>query len=295
MGKGMAPLVKYLFAMRRLQEYILPGLLFAVFVVAYYPALRLFAVKWSVSEDYFHAFLVVPAIGYMVWSKRACLVNRPGSSVAGCILVMLSILFYLASLRLQIPTLIFLATGSSLVSALVFIAGFRALKDLVMPILLFLLIIPIPSQLLSAVTATLQLEISKASEFLIRLFSIPMYREGNMLYFQQMAFQVIDACSGVRSLISMTTFSVIVSYFTLTRLWSALFLFLFSIPVAILINILRVVFLALAFHYFDLNLSEGILHTITGLVLFIFGLTMLFAFQRILESWERKSKKRIYS
>ena len=295
MAKAIASLVNYSFVIRRVQENFLPGLLFVAFVAAYYPALRLFAVKWSGSEDYLHAFLVVPAIAYMVWSKRACLVLRPGASVSGFFLVMLSILFYLAALRLQIPTLIFFATGASLVSALVFIAGFRTLSDLTMPILLFFLIIPLPSQLLSAVTAMLQLEISKVSEVTIRLFSIPMYREGNILYFQQMAFHVIDACSGVRSLISITTLSVIVSYFTLTRMRSALFLFLFSIPVAILINILRVVILALAFHYFHLNLSEGILHTFIGLVLFMSGITLLFAFQRILESWERRSKERLSS
>lgn len=286
----MAPLVNHTLVLRRLREHFLPGLLAVLFVVAYYPALQLFAAKWSASEDYFHSFLVVPAIVYMAWLKRACLAGRPGATVAGSILLALSTLFYLASLRLQIPTLIFLATGSFLASALVFVAGFRALKDLAMPLLLFCLIIPLPGQVLSAATATLQLEISKASETVIRLFAIPMYREGNMLYFQEMAFRVVDACSGVRSLISMTTLSVIVGYFTLTRMWSTCLLFLFSIPVAILINILRVVVLALALHYFRLNLSEGVAHTLTGLVLFGVGLTMLFVMQRILESWERRSK-----
>jgi exosortase/archaeosortase family protein len=67
-------------------------------------------------------------------------------------------------------------------------------------------------------------------------------------------------------------------------------LFLFSIPVAIVINIIRVMALVLAFHYFHIDLSAGVLHTITGLVLFILGLVLLFAFQRVLESWETAKK-----
>ncbi len=277
--------------MQRIQPYILPGLLIIVAAVAYYPALNLFAKKWSASEDYYHAFLVAPAIGYIIWEKRRCLYEGRSAPVTGLLLVVLSILSYLVSLRLQIPTMIFLATGMTLMSVFVFLAGFRILRELVIPLLLFILIIPVPGQLLSSATAALQLKISEISEMLIRLFSIPMYREGNVLHFEQLALQVIDACSGVRSLISMTTLSVLLGYFTLTRLRSALILFLFSIPVAVLINIVRVVALALVFHYFGLNLAEGQLHTITGLVLFAFGLSLLFAAQRILELWERQGKK----
>lgn len=276
--------------MQRIQPYILPTLLLAVFAVAYYPALSLLTAKWSASEDYAHAFFVVPAIGYMIWLKRGCLVESPGASVVGSILVVLSTLLYLISLRLQVPTLVFLATGATFISILVFIAGFRILKELAIPLLLFFMIIPIPNQLLSTVTASLQLRISEAAEFVIRLFPIPLYREGNILNIQDMSFQVVEACSGVRSLISMTTLSVILGFFTLKRLWSSSLLFLFSIPVAILINIIRIVLLVLAFHYFHLDLSIGTPHTTIGLVLFIFGLALLFAFQKVLELWETKNK-----
>jgi len=258
--------------------------------VAYYPALALFVAKWSASEDYTHAFFIVPVIVYMIWSKRQSLIHNPGSTVIGFALVVLSLLFYLVSLRLQVPTLVFLAITATIMSALVYIAGWRILKELAIPILLIFMIIPIPNQLMSMVTATLQLKISEISEILIRQFSIPMFREGNVLHVEKMAFQVVDACSGVQSLISMTTLSVLISYFTLSRLWSSSLLFLFSIPIAILINIIRVMALVLVFHYFHLNLSDGIAHTVTGLVLFIFGLALLFSMQRVLELWETKNR-----
>ena len=277
--------------MQRIQPYILPGLLVIAAAVAYYPALQLFVAKWSATEDYYHSFFVAPTIGYIIWSKRHCLAGGRPAPVTGLLLVVSSILSYLVALRLQIPTMIFLATAMTLMSVFIFLAGFRMLRELFIPLLLFILIIPIPGQLLSSATAALQLKISEISEILIRLFSIPMYREGNVIHLGQLALQVIDACSGVRSLISMTTLSILLGYFTLTRLRSALILFLFSIPVAVFINIVRVVALALVFHYFGLNLAKGQLHTITGLVLFIFGLSLLFAAQRILELWERQREK----
>lgn len=274
----------------RLKSSLLPILVLALFAVSYYPALKMFAQKWLASDDYTHAFFIVPIIGYMIWLKREHLINKKGGSLVGFILVVISILLYLVSLQLQIPTLIFLATVASIISALIYIAGFHILKEVAFPILLLFMIIPIPNQLLSMLTASLQLKISAISEIFIRLLSVPIFREGNVLQIQDRSFQVVEACSGIRSLISMTTLSILIGYFTLTRIWSVTLLFLFSIPVAIIINIIRVMTLVLAFHYFHIDLSVGVSHTITGLVLFILGLVLLFAFQRVLESWETEKK-----
>lgn len=275
----------------RLKSSLLPTLVLALFAVSYYPALKMFAKKWLASDDYTHAFFIVPVIVYMVWLKRDHLINKKGGSLIGFLLVVISILLYLVSLQLQIPTLICLATVASIISALIYIAGFHILKELAIPILLLFMIIPIPNQLLSMLTASLQLKISAVSEIFIRQLSVPIFREGNVLQIQNRSFQVVEACSGIRSLISMTTLSILIGYFTLTRIWSVTLLFLFSIPVAIVINIIRVMTLVLAFHYFHLDLSVGISHTITGLILFILGLILLFAFQRVLESWEMEKKK----
>lgn len=288
----MAPVVRSENNMHlsRLKSSLLPTLVLALFVVSYYPALKMFAKKWLVSDDYTHAFFIVPVIVYMIWLKREDLINKKGGSLIGFILLVISILLYLVSLQLQIPTLIFLATVASIISALIYIAGFHILKELAIPILLLFMIIPIPNQLLSMLTASLQLKISAISEIFIRQLSVPIFREGNVLQIQNRSFQVVEACSGIRSLISMTTLSILIGYFTLTRIWSVTFLLLLSIPVAIVINIIRVMTLVLAFHYFHIDLSVGVSHTITGLVLFILGLVLLFAFQRVLESWETEKK-----
>ena len=262
-------------------------LIFCSLVLVFFPALSLLIEKWLSVEDYAHAFFIVPFIGYMSWQRRTYFQNNNSAPVAGSTLLILSLLAYLFFLKLQVPTLIFLSTASSLISIMIFFAGFSAVKEMAIPILLLFLIIPIPNQILAMLTGSLQLRISEVSELIIRIFGVPMYREGNMLHVQQMTFQVVEACSGMRSLISMTTFSVIVSYFTLTKLWTAAFLLLFSIPVALFINLTRVVTMVLFYNYFSMDLTIGLPHTITGLVLFILGIILLFSFQRVLKNWEK--------
>ncbi|MBV5341436.1 MAG: exosortase/archaeosortase family protein [Deltaproteobacteria bacterium] len=258
----------------------------ALFVVGYYPALTLFVKKWLASDDYTHAFFIVPVIVYMIWLKREMLADNNRGASTGLVLVVLSLLLYLLSLQMQVPTLIFLATVITIITAFIYLAGFSVIKELAIPILLLFMIIPIPNQLLSMLTASLQLNISAISVSIVQLFSVPIFREGNVLQLQDMSFQVVEACSGIRSLISMTTLSILIGYFTLTRARSIAFLFLFSIPVAIVINIIRVVVLVLVFHYLHIDLSVGTSHTVAGLVLFVVGLALLFAFQRVLELWE---------
>ena len=274
--------------MQRVTPYFLPLLVLTLFVVGFYPSLEMLTHKWLESDDYTYAFFVVPVIGYMIWVKREYLASNSGGSLIPLFFFVITLSVYLISLQIQVPTFIFLATVASIITALIYLGGFYALKEFAVPILLLFMIIPIPGQLLSMLTASLQLRISEISEILIRSFGVPMFREGNVLHIENNIFQVIEACSGIRSLLSMTTLSVLLGYFTLTRLSSAVLLLLFSIPVAIVINIIRVVVLVLAYHYFHVNLSSGVSHTLTGLFLFTFGLILLWAFQRLLELWETK-------
>ncbi|MBW2660286.1 MAG: exosortase/archaeosortase family protein [Deltaproteobacteria bacterium] len=276
--------------MQQIKPYILPSIVLLLFTAGYYPAFDSLITKWSASDDYTHAFFTVPVVAYMIWLQRDLLAESKGRPVIGLVLIILSIFLYLVSLQLQIPTITFIATVLTVISILIYFAGFRVLKEMAIPILLLFMVIPIPNQLLSMITASLQLKVSQASETIIQLFSVPLFREGNVLQIPGKTFQVVQACSGIRSLISMTTLSLIIGYFTLTRGRSILFLFLFSIPVAVVINIVRVISLVLIYYYFKIDITSGTWHTISGLLLFVLGLVLLFSFQRILEYWEGKKQ-----
>jgi len=263
--------------------YLLAG---AFFILSFLPALNSLAKKWATSEDYTHAFFTVPIIFYMLWLEKETLLKGTGNSGLGLPLVIGSLLCYLFSLQLQIPTVIYLTMILTIISTIIYLFGLSTLKHISIPIVLLFLIIPIPNQFLSMLTSTLQIKVSQASTAFLQLMSIPIFREGNVLQIPDKTFQVVEACSGIRSLISLTTLSLIFSYFTLNRWWSITSLLFLSIPVAIVINIARVVSLVVTYHWFKTDLSVGTAHTMAGLVLFLFGLFLLSLLQRILKSWE---------
>ncbi len=273
--------------MQNKKTIILALIAMTLFVIGYFPALELLVQKWSSSDDYSHAFLTVPIIVYMVWAKRACFKEYTGRGYGGVLLVGLSVFLHICALKMEIPTVIFLVTALTIVSVLVYLGGFSVLRELTIPILLIFIIIPIPNQLYSMVTLPLQLKITQVNEFLIQLLGVSVYREGNVLQIPGKSFQVVEACSGMRSLISLTTFSLVVSYFTLKKSKLKCLLFASSLPIAFAVNVIRVLVLVVAFHFFKLDLTSGIEHTITGLVIFMFGLVLLFAVQRMLEFWEK--------
>lgn len=278
------------FPKKHLEYYTLILAIFSLFIFAFLPALSLWIEKWSSSEDYDHAFFVVPLILYISWKERQPLIQNKSFSMVGLVFLVMAIYFYFLSLKIEVPTFIFASTIAALISGIIYLGGFQSLKAFSIPILLLIMLIPIPNQILSMLTGTLQLQISMVGETIIRTFGVPMLREGNVLHVQGMSFQVIEACSGIRSLISLTTLSVIIGYFSLSRPSSKALLFVFSIPIAIFINLIRVVTLVLVYYFFRMDLSTGTPHTMIGLILFILGFALLFTGQRALESWEQKRK-----
>ena len=272
--------------MNAVKPYFLPILCIVAFLISFYPGLKMLIYKWSISEDYSHAFFMVPIIAYMIWQKRDVL-TRYQSSIAGLILVFFSLAGYLVSLKIRVPAAMTITTIAFVISCLFYVGGINLLKDLIVPVLLLIMIIPIPLQLLTVFTGKLQLFVSDVSTQIIHLLGIPLYQEGNVLHIPERSFQVVEACSGIRSLISMTTLSLVVSYFTLSRRRSTIMLFIISIPIALLVNLVRLSSMVAVFYYFKIDITEGTPHTIAGIFLFAFGLILLFVFQRILERWEK--------
>jgi exosortase A len=261
----------------------------AVFVAAYYPVFKILAAKWADSEEYSHAFLTLPIILYMIYQHRGRIFEFPLQfSALGLITVILSSALYYFSLLTEVHTVIALAMYLTVIGAIVFLFGVQALRLLFTPLLLLLMLIPFPDQLYIQLTFPLQLKVSEVSATIITLFDIPVFRAGNVISIPAKSFEVVEACSGLRSVITLLTLSVVMGYFLLTRVSSKLLLVAASIPIAIFVNLIRVVAIVLLFHFFGLDLYEGTLHTVTGLLIFLIALATLFMLQRILERWEQK-------
>jgi exosortase len=122
---------------------------------------------------------------------------------------------------------------------------------------------------------------SRVAEKTIDLLQIPVIREGNVLILPQQTLNVVEACSGIRSLLTLTFLSLVYGYFFEKRSWVRVVLFLSTIPIAIVANAGRVAFTGVI-SQFKPELAEGWFHEAQGWVIFMIGLTILVAFHQLI-------------
>lgn len=263
-------------------------ILIAALIYCYWPTLNGLVNAWSNSEEYSHGFFIVPICAYIVWTKWQTLTDftvKP--SVWGLPIVIISLLTYVVGKYAGIETLASVSLIPFVAGSIHFLFGYKMLKVLIFPVFFLLFMIPIPSQVFSALTIPLQLFVSKASVLVAQLFQIPIYREGNVIHLPNYTMQVVQACSGLRSMISLLTLSAIFSYLTMRSNVLRSILFVSGIPIAILVNIVRVLLTILIYYYYNYNLAEGSIHTAFGVFIFILALGLLIGMKGVLSIWEK--------
>jgi exosortase len=117
---------------------------------------------------------------------------------------------------------------------------------------------------------------------LLPLLGVPVLREGNVINLPAMPLEVVEACSGIRSLLSLVTLAIIYGYLVETRTWVRVVLALAAIPIAVAANSLRIVGTGLLVQYWDPDKAEGFFHTFSGWLIFVVALAMLVLFHRLL-------------
>jgi exosortase len=142
--------------------------------------------------------------------------------------------------------------------------------------------IPIPAIIFNQIAFPLQLLASRSGEFALGALQIPVLREGNVIMLANTTLEVAEACSGIRSLVSLLTLAIIFGCFAERRRWARFALAAASVPVAILSNGLRVAGTGVAAHYFGAAAAQGFFHTFSGWLLFIVAFGLLFLVQRAL-------------
>lgn len=148
-------------------------------------------------------------------------------------------------------------------------------KDIRFPLWYLLFMVPIPDSLISIVSLPLQLTATTISASVINALSIPVLQEGNMLYFANTQLEVAEACSGIRSIVSLTMIAVLLVYLSRSgRLRNAI-LILSAIPIALFINVCRISGTGILARYFGGAVARGFLHEFSGIVVFVVGMILL--------------------
>lgn len=240
--------------------------------------------QWASDDDYSHGFFVVPLAAFFAWERRDALrraARRP--HVAGAALLAAALLCFVAG---QFGSELFL-TRVSLIGVLaglvLFVAGPQHLRILAFPLAFLLLMVPLPALIFNKIAFPLQLIASHVGEYTISSLDIPILREGNVLILANATLEVAEACSGIRSLVSLFTLGIVFGYFVDRRHWVRAVIALSAVPVAILANGLRVASAGVAAHNFGASGVEGLFHDFSGWVVFIIAFLMMLGFQRLLQ------------
>ncbi len=247
----------------------------------YAPVLTSLVNQWNSDADMGHGFFVPVIAGLIAWKKRDQIADKlPAPNWWG-----LAIMLW-AGFQLYIATLgaeLFLARTSfvfSIVGAVLLLGGTEYLRIFSFPLFLLLFMVPIPAVIYNQITFPLQLLASRAAENTIDLLQIPVIREGNVLILPQQTLNVVEACSGIRSLLTLTFLSLVYGYFFEKRNWVRVVLFFSTIPIAIVANAGRVAFTGVI-SQFNPELAEGWFHEAQGWVIFMIGLVILMAFHQL--------------
>jgi exosortase len=257
--------------------------LLVAFAVLYRGVIVKLVSDWATDDNYSHGFLILPIALYFVWERRRKLLTMPPApSSLGLVVVVGSIATLVAGV---LGAELFLTRISiiGLVGGVVlYTLGWRHLRVVAFPIAFLLLMVPLPAIIFNQIAFPLQLLASRFGEATLQAASIPVLREGNVIYLANTTLEVAEACSGIRSLVSLLTLGIVYGYFSDGRGWMRWLIALATVPIAIVTNGLRVAGTGIAAHFYGPEAALGFFHEFSGWLVFVAAFALLFLVVRIL-------------
>jgi exosortase len=258
------------------------ALIAALLLWLYYPTLVHLVGQWWTDPNFSHGFFVPLFSGFVVWQERSRLARlSPQPSWWGLLFLGFGLCVLIVG---QLGAELFLSRLSLLIvlaGLIVLFLGWTFFRVLLFPWAFLLLMIPIPAIIFNQIAFPLQLLASKVASTTLPWMGVPVLREGNVIILPAMALEVADACSGIRSLMSLTTLAVIYGYLMEGKVGPRVLLALASIPIAVIANSLRVVGTGLLVQYWDPDKAQGFFHEFQGWLMFVASLAMLYLLHRI--------------
>jgi exosortase len=276
------------------KQWLAVGLLTAGLVVVYWEMFVRLIDAWVGDGNYSHGWLIMPIAAYFVWERRDRLAALPvkaswlGLMVFAGGLALLIVGFLGAELFTTRVSLII-----TLVGMIAFLFGWAHVRALAFPLAFLLLMIPLHAIIFNRIAFPLQLLASRFGEACISAASIPVLREGNVLVLANTSLEVAEACSGIRSLVSLITLGLVFGYFADDRLWVRTLIVLSTIPVAIVANGARVAGTGILAHFYGPSAAEGFFHEFSGWVVFIAAFLMILGLQKVIARFAPATPKRV--
>ncbi len=246
--------------------------------------------QWWNSPDFSHGFFVPLFSAYVVWQERRRLASLPQRpSWSGLPIVAVAMCTLIVG---QLGAELFLSRFSLLIllaGMIVLFGGWRYLRALSFPLAFLILMIPIPTIVFNQIAFPLQLLASQVASVILPWLGVPVLREGNVINLPSMPLEVAEACSGIRSLMSLVALSIIYGYLMEKRLWLRYLLALASVPIAVAANNVRIIGTGLLAQYWNPDMAQGYYHTSWGWLTFVISLLMLYGLHGLITKILRKA------
>jgi len=259
----------------RLTFYWIAGIS-ALVVGLYAPVLGPLVRDWWEDPNYGHGFLVPLFAAYVLWQERdrwSILPARPANS--GLAIMVFAILLLIAGF---LGAELFISRTSLLVmlaGLVTFLCGWKILRTIWFPLAFLVLMIPLPVLIYNQITFPLQFLSSQLAATGIDALHIPVLREGNLLILPNYTLEVVEACSGIRSLMTLLTLAICYGYLTERRTWARITLLVLAVPIAVASNGIRIIGTGILTYFYGPGAAEGFFHAFSGWVIFVAALVLL--------------------
>jgi len=253
------------------------GIIVACLVVLYFHVLQGLVSDWIHMPDFSHGFLIPFVSIYFIYERRNQLKTLPlsGNWVGLGWLILGVVLLFIGKIAYQWFTMEF-SMLVVLCGIILYLLGKEFLRMLFFPLCFLIFMIPLPSILMQQITFPMQLFASKVAGGFLYFIGIPALREGNVILLANTSLEVAEACSGIRSLISLLALSVVFAYFSQKTTLKRLLLILSTFPIAIIANAARVTGTGILAHHYGDNVAQGFFHSFSGWILFVVAFICLF-------------------
>jgi len=255
----------------------LPLILLSILLIGiYFQVIIELVVQWWDDPNYSHGFLIPLVSGFFVWKARKKLGTLPTqNSNCGLLVLVAGLGLYVVGTAAMEYFSVRFSMVVVVIGLVLYFGGKKFLKTLWFPLVFLVFMIPIPYVIYYSVTFPMQLFSSKLACGFLQLSGLSVMRQGNVIHLPNYSLEVVEACSGLRSLMTLSALGAAMAYMTQKSLVGGVIVFFSSIPIAIGANVFRLVITALGAFLISPKFAEGFLHEASGLVVFLSGLFCL--------------------
>lgn len=271
------------------RSYIAAGILCLVMLTfAHYQMRHDMFIAWQ-NEEYSHG-AIIPLIALLIgWHRLS--ETRPNirPSWCGAVFLLISAAFLTIATLANFPTIAQYGFIISLAGISAAYLGIKATQILAPAFIYLLFAIPLPHLVYANLSGQLQLISSSVGVFILEALGISVFQEGNIIDLGEYKLQVVEACSGLRYLFPLMSFSYLVAYLMDDKIWKRIVIFLSAIPIAIGMNSLRIAMVGITVNFWGTEMAEGFLHDFEGWVIFLLCVTLLILELLVIRSSGSKS------